>query len=1080
MNIKKSFKVVSVAAAFLFLAINANASELSAPRGELYKEKEVIVKWKEYIEDDDLSIKIQRTMKRAPKSLKQGALKVKADYQKRNFSVISSTHLSTEELIEKFEKLPTVEYVHENIIFKAQAQTVPWGVDDSAGVKARSANQSGYTGDGVVVAVLDTGVDLDHEDLDDNIWSGVGYDFANNDSDPTDDNGHGTHVSGIIAAEDNDTGVVGVAPGASIMAVKVLSSNGSGSYSGVVEGIDYAVDNGANVINMSFGAVSAVSVLKDLQDAIHDAESAGVTVVAATGNYSSNSAFIPSMFENVISVGSVAETATANNPTENFNTRLSYFSNWGKVNVVAPGSLINSTISNGSYSGAAWDGTSMAAPHVAGVAALLKGKSSSITPAKVRFILENTASDLGDTGKDEFFGSGLVDAQAALDSLDSTDKSIVLEANWSDDSARDYSSDYYYEPVVYSSMLPADGATTTNIRVFVKNEDGTPAGNEVVTLATTDGTISAASPFTTDSTGIAQFSLQSSTTPGKVTVTATIDSTSESKSIVMRFADTLLISDAGQPIDPGNEGWFYYQALENVGADWKASAEAYSFWGENMDDYDKVIWHTEGYSLNTTEQNLIKDYLDQGGNIFISGGDILYTYYYYSTYGGVASLAEDIIFSDYLKIAYSHYYANTLFLVGDNNFEGLGADINDYESIDNNSYFSDVVLVQPSGIAEGYYCSNTEVALVTVDSTYKSAFLGTALEVVGKTNREQIIDNALDYLNGDAQSGGTYNIPIICDSSLTENDGIVEDPVYTNGEENGMPVPGLPDNSSDLTDNVIYDVAVDSIDNSRATVVWQTDEDINSSIVYAENLSTLETEAFGAGDTATATVENLHADTQYKFTVYGVYADGSMTGGASVTDVTYPSAPSKPSLKTKTRKKIIVRLEDPADTGYQFRVELSDRRKEITEVQVLDVGATETIFSNLKAGTQYYTRAKLVYLDSESNEVSSEYSDYLAVASYSDQVRKLKVLKRKKKKVKIQWKKPKGKISKYTIQLWKKRNYNYSHIKSIKIKKNLRSPRNKWVKKLKPGVKYKLRIKTKFKNGDLGGYSKYLKFRTRK
>ncbi|MBN3923082.1 S8 family serine peptidase, partial [Nostoc sp. NMS4] len=173
-----------------------------------------------------------------------------------------------------------------------------WGADL---VKAPEVWAKGYTGKGVVVAVVDTGVDYNHEDLKNNIWTNskeipgngidddgngyvddnYGWNFADNNNNTLDDNSHGTHVSGTIAGENNNYGVTGIAYDAKIMPVKVLDSSGSGSYSSIAKGIRYAVDNGANVINLSLGGGSSN---RTLQSAIDYASSKGVIVVMAAGN----------------------------------------------------------------------------------------------------------------------------------------------------------------------------------------------------------------------------------------------------------------------------------------------------------------------------------------------------------------------------------------------------------------------------------------------------------------------------------------------------------------------------------------------------------------------------------------------------------------------------------------------------------------------------------------------------------------------------------------------------------------------------------------------------------------------------
>jgi subtilisin family serine protease len=156
-----------------------------------------------------------------------------------------------EPAIENIQKNPRVTYVE----MDGEVHTLDAELDNSWGVKrigAGTVHDSGNKGYGVKVAILDTGIDYEHSDLNANYIDG--YDFANGDSDPMDDNGHGTHCAGIVAAEDNDGGVVGVAPEADLYAVKVLSSGGSGYVSDVVAGIQWSVDNGMDVISMSVGS----------------------------------------------------------------------------------------------------------------------------------------------------------------------------------------------------------------------------------------------------------------------------------------------------------------------------------------------------------------------------------------------------------------------------------------------------------------------------------------------------------------------------------------------------------------------------------------------------------------------------------------------------------------------------------------------------------------------------------------------------------------------------------------------------------------------------------------------------------
>ncbi|MDZ8139422.1 MAG: S8 family peptidase [Nostoc sp. DedQUE04] len=284
-----------------------------------------------------------------------------------------------------------------------------WGADL---VKAPEVWAHGYTGKGVVVAVVDTGVDYNHEDLKNNIWTNskeiagngidddgngyiddnYGWNFADQNNNTLDDNGHGTHVSGTIAGENNNYGVTGIAYDAKIMPVKALDSSGSGSYSSISKGIRYAVDNGANVINLSLGGGSSN---RTLESAINYASSKGVIVVMAAGNDGDSSPDYPARYasKSGIAVGAVDK-----------NNNLADFSNRSGTNpiayVTAPGVKVYSSVPNNQY--ATYSGTSMAAPHVAGIVALMLSANSNLTDAQVRQIVTETAENSTQTTSSSF------------------------------------------------------------------------------------------------------------------------------------------------------------------------------------------------------------------------------------------------------------------------------------------------------------------------------------------------------------------------------------------------------------------------------------------------------------------------------------------------------------------------------------------------------------------------------------------------------------------------------------------------------------------------------------------------------
>jgi hypothetical protein len=277
-----------------------------------------------------------------------------------------------------------------------------WGVNL---VNAPEAWASGYTGQGIVVAVLDTGVDRNHADLAGNIWTNAGeiandgldndgngyvddvygWNFANGNNNTLDGNNHGTHVAGTIAGLNNGVGVTGVAYNSRIMPVKVLSDSGSGSYSGVAQGIRYAVDNGADVINMSLGGGSTNSAV---QSALQYASSRGVIVVMAAGNAGAAQPGYPA--SSATSWGLAVGAVNSSNQMASFSNRAG--SNSSMMYVTAPGVQVYSTLPNGGYG--FLSGTSMAAPHVAGVVALMLNANPNLTDAQVRQIITATAGNV--------------------------------------------------------------------------------------------------------------------------------------------------------------------------------------------------------------------------------------------------------------------------------------------------------------------------------------------------------------------------------------------------------------------------------------------------------------------------------------------------------------------------------------------------------------------------------------------------------------------------------------------------------------------------------------------------------------
>src|SRR3989344_65401 len=300
-----------------------------------------------------------------------------------------------------------------------------WGVEKIGG---GTVHASGNTGVGVKIGIIDSGVNYDHPDLD-GIYVG-GHDFVQEDDvagdGPLDVYGHGTHVAGTACAEDNDLGVIGVAPSCALYSLRVLNDDGVGSWSRTIAALEWAVAHDLEIVNLSLG--NSKNPGRAGKTAFDNTAAAGVVIVAAAGN-SGNTAgkgdniIYPAKYASVIAVGA----------TDSTDKRASFSSTGSTLEIMAPGVAVLSTwndstsylnpqpiclASNCYYKYGS--GTSMAAPHVAGVAALIIA-SGTITDVngngiydEVRTRLNSTATDLGAVGKDTQYGYGLVNASAAV------------------------------------------------------------------------------------------------------------------------------------------------------------------------------------------------------------------------------------------------------------------------------------------------------------------------------------------------------------------------------------------------------------------------------------------------------------------------------------------------------------------------------------------------------------------------------------------------------------------------------------------------------------------------------------------
>jgi thermitase len=306
-------------------------------------------------------------------------------------------------------RLPEVAYAERNYVVRGEQIAVNDPVYNDANAvyapqiinaPAAWAVTTGITD--VIVAVVDSGVSFTHPEFTGRLLPG--YDFVNNDGDPSDDQGHGTHVTGIIAAAmNNNLGSTGIAPGVRVLPVKVLNASNAGTWAGIANGITYAVNNGAKVINLSLGGSTTALAL---QNAIQYAYDHRVFVAVAAGNDQTSTAYYPAAYPQTMAVMA----------TDNYDQRWT-LSNYGaSVDIGAPGFAIYSTYwrSTDPHSFEYLSGTSMATPHVAALAALLLSYRPDLAIEDLRAIMQSTAVDLGALGRDDYYGWGRINAGTAL------------------------------------------------------------------------------------------------------------------------------------------------------------------------------------------------------------------------------------------------------------------------------------------------------------------------------------------------------------------------------------------------------------------------------------------------------------------------------------------------------------------------------------------------------------------------------------------------------------------------------------------------------------------------------------------
>ena len=398
--------------------------------GPPYRPDEVLVKFKPTLSEQTIKATIAayqcKRLKRIPRI--------------NVYKIQIQNNLSVEETLFALRRNPDVEYAEPNYIVYATVTPddplfdlqyalynpgsgppgSPQG-EERADIKATSAWEETKGDEDIVIAILDTGVDQDHPDIDEKIHSS-GYDFINVDSDATDDEGHGTYVAGIAAAEtDNNEGIAGLAWNCKILPVKVLDNMGVGGYSEMIDGIIWAADNGADVINLSLGgSFPSTSV----ENALKYAYDMDVVIVASAGNDGGAVNYPAAYDEYCLAVAATNdndERVTFENSSDNPLDK--WESNYGpEIDVAAPGYEIVSAVPTwyfgpGSFPYGIGSGTSAASPYVAGLAALIKSVKPDLTADQIMYVIRYSADDVNfvnNLGRDNYIGFGRINSDTAL------------------------------------------------------------------------------------------------------------------------------------------------------------------------------------------------------------------------------------------------------------------------------------------------------------------------------------------------------------------------------------------------------------------------------------------------------------------------------------------------------------------------------------------------------------------------------------------------------------------------------------------------------------------------------------------
>ncbi len=485
----------------------------------------------------------------------------------------------------------------------------------------------------ILVAVIDTGVDYNHPDLNDN-YNSSGYDWVNNDSDPMDDNSHGTHCAGIIAAEiNNSIGVAGLAQ-VRFMAEKAFNQSGGGLEDDVANAIIHAVDQGADILSNSWGDYEESQLIRN---AIDYAYANGLLIIAAAGNEDTSSKLYPAAYDEVIAV-----TATDSSDTK---ASFSNYGNW--VELAAPGVNIYSTIpvSRGSYGNKS--GTSMACPYVTGVAALIWSKFPNVTRDWVRAQLRYTSDDLGASGFDQYYGYGRVNARRAVEEAPPSHDLLIIHSKIS--SAVELGENITADVTVFNFGFEDENNVTAQFLINGTTVDSVDVG---FLASGTSTTVSCSwTPRTKGTYNVTAYVLpvlgENNTANNLV-----------SSMVRVRYVEVALISD-------WTELSVLTPTLDSMGIDYDTyNYNEIYFYTANSSlllSYPAVIFYKSAsyYRLLTPrEYSTLNTYLTHGGSLLVTGLDSLYSDALLADIVRSSSYGDDMNETDLFVVNASHPIMN--------------------------------------------------------------------------------------------------------------------------------------------------------------------------------------------------------------------------------------------------------------------------------------------------------------------------------------------------------------------------------------------------------------------------------------